>query len=76
MSAPPYLLRCYMYNLSIGSYPLKTVFQMESFHWFLPTPLPAELGPFVSSALPRFSSRVFNKHFLQENIYPQHKGLV
>ena len=29
MSAPPYLLRCYMYNLSIGSYLLKTVFQME-----------------------------------------------
>ena len=29
MSVPPYLLRCYMYNLSIGSYLLKTVFQME-----------------------------------------------
>ena len=76
MSVPPYLLRCYMYNLSIGSYPLKTVFQMERvFIGSCPHHCLQNLA-LLYHLLFQDSHPVFNKHFLQENIYPQHERLV
>lgn len=76
MSVPPYLLRCYIYNLSIGSYPLKTVFQMERvFIGSCPHHCLQNLA-LLYHLLFQDSHPVFNKHFLQENIYPQHERLV
>ena len=77
MSEPPYQLRCYVCNLSIGLYPLKTVFQAErvfigSCLHHCQQNLALSYHLLFQDSHPEF----FNKHFLQENIYPQHKGLV
>lgn len=77
MSEPPYQLRCYVYNLSIGLYPLKTVFQVERvFIGSCPHHCLQNLALSYHLLFQDSHPEFFNKHFLQENIYPQHKGLV